>query len=316
MRIVRKISFIYSSSIAYTIELGNLYARFFYGDSVLLDGSGNEVVIETPYTTAELFQIQYHQVADVMRLVHPKHKPATLSRTTPTTFVLEEIPFRDGPFLTRNDLIDPTNTSPATMTYTGALTAGTTGAALVCSVDWFLAGHVGCLFKLVHDKETKELKQSGPGTSATPMRTKGMWRFVTTGNWAGTIRIQRNENGAGYEDIRVFTGLTVGARNVSENDTEEADNVLFRMTADAGMTADFGATISLVDYYQEGIVQVTSVTDTKNAVVTVLSDIAVSALATRKWAEGAWSAVSGYPSAITFYKDRCVYAGDTGRVEL
>jgi len=314
MRIVRKIPFIYSASIAYTIELGDLYARFFYGDSVLLDGSGNEVVIETPYLTSELFQLQYYQVGDVMRLVHPKHLPATLSRTDPTTFVLTPIPFRDGPFLTRNDLIDPTNTSPATMTYTGTLAAGSSGT-LTCSIDWFLAGHVGCLFKLIEERVTTETTLHGAGSSSE-MATKGMWRFVTSGSWAGTVRIQRNENSAGYEDMRVFSGLTVGARNVSENGTEDAENVILKMVADAGMSADFGATLSLVDFYQEGVVQITAVTDTKTATVTVLSPVAVSALATRKWAEGAWSDVSGYPAAITFYKDRCVYAGDTGRVEL
>lgn len=113
---IRMIPFIYSSEVAYEVELGNEYMRFFYGGAVLLDDDDAEVWIVTPYLTEHLFQLQYHQVGDVMWITHPSYAPRKLTRTSATSFALTIIPFKTGPFMTRNDLIDPDNPSNITMT--------------------------------------------------------------------------------------------------------------------------------------------------------------------------------------------------------
>jgi len=113
--VARLIPFIYSSEIAYEVELGNQYMRFFYDGAVLLDDDYNEVWIETPYVTADLPQLQYKQVGDVMWITHPSYAQRKLTRTSATSFSLDIIPYTNGPFRLRNDLIDPLRPSTITM---------------------------------------------------------------------------------------------------------------------------------------------------------------------------------------------------------
>jgi hypothetical protein len=105
---VRLIPFIYSSSVAYIVELGDQYARFFYNDAVVGDA------IETPYLAENLFELHCKQAGDVMWIVHSSYAPRKLSRTSATEFALEEIEF-NGPFMVRNDLINPAVTDTAYM---------------------------------------------------------------------------------------------------------------------------------------------------------------------------------------------------------
>ena len=35
----------------------------------------------------------------------------------------------------------------------------------------------------------------------------------------------------------------------------------------------------------------------------------VSTDATKRWAEGAWSDLRGFPTSVTFFEDRCIYGG-------
>lgn len=301
---VRLIPFIYSASVVYIVEMGNLYFRFFYADTVLLNEASAEVVIETPYTTADLFQIQYKQIGDVIWLVHPNYAPRKLQRVSPYAFELTEIGFRKGPFLTRNDLLDPDN--PSTTTLQCTVTQPGQYGSLVATAAVFLPGHIGALFKLIHAKNSIIATLSGSGTSSV-ITGKGTLSLITRGTWTGTLRIQRNQGGIGWDTYREYHSSTGAEQNISAAFTEEDDNVQFRLYSADG-SASLRAELTIDDYLQEGIVKVIGVGDSYNAVVEVYAEIA-STTATRRWAEGSWSAVRGYPAAITFFEDRACYAG-------
>ena len=59
--------------------------------------------IITPYTEADLFELQFEQSADVMWIVHPDYAPRKLSRVSASEFTLAKISFTNGPFIKRND---------------------------------------------------------------------------------------------------------------------------------------------------------------------------------------------------------------------
>lgn len=300
-QIVRMIPFIYSSTIAYDLEFGDKYIRAFY-DGVVI------VTISSPYAAADLFQLQYKQVGDVMWIVHPDYAQRKLTRTTATTFSLDAISFTKGPFLLRNDLIDPDESEAATMACT--VTAVDDSGTLTCTGEVFDDDHVGAIFKLVHPRVTTSISQSGAGTSSV-LGVKGTCSFKTTGTWQGKVVLQRRENSTSaddWEDFRTYEGLTKGARNDSLSFVEEADGVQFRIYAEAGMSKDFGATLTVNNPTQEGIVEIDSVASSTSAGVTVLTALA-STNVTRRWAEGAWSDYRNYPSSITFMDDRCIYGG-------
>jgi hypothetical protein len=59
-----------------------------------------------------------------------------------------------------------------------------------------------------------------------------------------------------------------------------------------------------------GLLKITSVTSTTVVVGTVLHDLGSSATTT-DWSLGAWSGTTGYPSCVSFYEQRLVFAGTT-----
>jgi len=383
---VRMIPFIYSSEIAYECEFGGSYIRFFYNGEALMDGDSHVEVV-APYLQTHLFELNYEQVGDVMWITHPSYASRKLTRTSATAFSLDEIEFKKGPFLLRNDLIDPDVQDTAKMSISGlTIATATAGAAgvgtftitsdtdisslfppnkpfavygstsndanytvhattattyvtatvtiyvnevisngtddgvilVVGATDTLVstgeifddADHVGALFKLVHPRLLKEISLSGAGTTKA-IEVKGTARYVSTGTWLGTWHVQRNQNSSGWENYRTYKGLTLGARNDSLALNEKEDNIFYRLNAVAGISTGFGATLTIDNPIQEGIVEITAVTDANNATVEIIK-LPASTVATRRWAEGAWSPLRGYPASVTFSRgNRCVYAGES-----
>lgn len=108
--------------------------------------AGITLISESNYD--EVHDFQYAQSADVMTIVHPKHKPLKLTRTALESFTLK--PFDDG--LTGTDLRDaypyrPQNTTSITLQ--PSATSGT-GITITSSSAFFDVGHVGALLKINH----------------------------------------------------------------------------------------------------------------------------------------------------------------------
>jgi hypothetical protein len=293
----RLIKFEYSASIVYLLEFGDSYIRVYYADEYI-------TTVTTPYLEADLFALQTKQIGDVMRIVHPKYAPRKLSRTTATDFSLDLIDFTDGPFMTRNDLLDPLNTSPSTMSCS-SLTPGSYGT-LTCTSAIFATKHVGCLFELTHDRVTSTVSTTGT-TISSPMYVSGSLRFITRGTWTGTVLVERNENGAGWETFRTYKGATGAEQNVSWTIIENGNNVQFRINP-SGSAGGFNADLSCEDLYSTGVVKVIFYGNTKTVTIQVVSRIEATT-ATRRWAEGSFSDYRGWPASLTFFEDRCVYAG-------
>ncbi|KKL09007.1 hypothetical protein LCGC14_2570170, partial [marine sediment metagenome] len=190
--VVRMMPFIFSSDIAYPVEFGNEYARFYFGGQPLLGDAEVHVEVATDYQSSELYQLQTIQSADVMWIVHPSHPQAQLKRTTPTTFTLEDIVFEKGPFIERNDIAEDDG---VTMNVDATI-AGTTGT-LTRSSGIFQTGHVGTLFKLTHPRVNRQTNGRKLGTETGLIGEQidvfGDYIFsITSATWIGTVRLQRS----------------------------------------------------------------------------------------------------------------------------
>jgi len=297
----RMVPFIYSATIAYTIEFGHEYASFFF-DGALLDGDG--APIATPYSISDLPQLQFEQLGDVMWITHVDYPQYKLSRTSPTTFSLDKVVFEKGPFLLRNDLA---NDDDVTMTYTGTETVGGTGQ-LVASSATFETGHVGALFELTYPMSSGDSKTSTTGTStSSALNIKGNFTFNTHGTWTGTVELQRKVAGNDWEVFRSF--VSKNDRNIQFTATENSSNVTYRIAPQAGMSSGFSADLTNNTSLTIGIVRVDSYNSSTSVQVTVLSYLGSksSGQAILRWAEGSWSDVQGYPKSITFLSDRAIY---------
>jgi hypothetical protein len=77
-------SFRVSPAVAYVIEFGEGYARFFRNRAPLLDGTGAPIEVVTPYTEAELRELRFVQSVDVLYVAHANHQPRKITRATVT----------------------------------------------------------------------------------------------------------------------------------------------------------------------------------------------------------------------------------------
>src|SRR5512146_1375902 len=78
---VRLIPFEYSTSDAYILELGDGYVRF-YRNGAQVTSAGTAYEVNAPWDANDLFEIQFAQDAQTMRLVHPDYAPYKLTRNT------------------------------------------------------------------------------------------------------------------------------------------------------------------------------------------------------------------------------------------
>ena len=120
--------------------------------------------ISSPYTEAQLYEIQFTQSADVMYIVHEGVSPRKLSRTGHTNWTLSEVDFKRGPYLDQN-------TTSTTMTPSG--TSG--NITITASTNTFVSTDVGRLIKFSDGHAKITQFNSATNVNAT-----------TTDNFSGT----------------------------------------------------------------------------------------------------------------------------------
>ncbi|NCB43095.1 MAG: hypothetical protein EOM59_10810 [Clostridia bacterium] len=348
-KLSRVVKFVFSSTQAYTLEFGEEYVRFYQdhaqlalstatawatatdyevGDYVTqtdviyycltahtsgvfaTDLAADKWVAQTiyerplPYQEEDLALLRFERSADVLYIYHPDYQTRTLSRYGATDWRVDYYAPEDGPFMAEN----VTTTTLALSAVSG------TSVTMVASVSTFLSGHVDSLWKLTHYIPNATVSTAYTGTTTgTSIACFTTWRCVSHGTWTGKFKIQKSTNGGStWTDLREFTGAndfnvnTYGTEDIETNPTP----FLIRSSCHAFTSGTINVDLSADPYYQNGIVKVNTVANGTAANVTVLT-VAGSTATTTSWAEGAWSAVRGYPSSGSFHQDRlCSAATD------
>lgn len=196
---------------------------------------------------------------------------------------------------------------PSASQYTGFLDT----AALVANADVFMAGHVGSFWMVGHDRTDSAVKLdlSATGISSV-MRILGDWTLSTLGTWHGTLLVQRSDDGStNWQTIRSYQSLDGAARNVSASGREEREAYLrLNFTDGTGTPASTpNAVLEAADPVIYSLLRITAVADAQNATAEIINGL-YAQTATTNWAEGAWSNVRGFPSAVTFHEQRLMVA--------
>jgi hypothetical protein len=93
----RLIPFVINRTTAYVCEFGHLYIRFYKNGARIESPPGTPVEIASPFTEADLFQIQYIQSVDVLFLDHPLYQTRKVSRVSDTSWSLTTLALRPPP---------------------------------------------------------------------------------------------------------------------------------------------------------------------------------------------------------------------------
>jgi len=183
-----------------------------------------------------------------------------------------------------------------------------TASSAVFNID---GDHDDALFKLTHKRLQKSIVGSATGTEiiGNAIDAKGLWTLTSKGNWGGEFDIQRRADTTNWEIFRTFSSRLengAGDFNAQKSHEELDDGVQYRIAARVT-----GGTLSVVfevdESTQDSIFRISATGSTVSVTATAVI-AAPDNVVTKRWAEGSWSSVRGYPSAITFFEERAVYA--------
>ncbi len=142
--ISRLLNFVFSRTDAFVIEMGVGYFRFYNNGAVVVSPGTTPYEVVHTYTAAELFDVQFVQLNDVIYLTHKDHAPAKLTRISSTSWTLANLAFTGGPYL-------PDNTTSTTITVSataGSVTLSATGNIFTASSSATVLGHVNTFWKI------------------------------------------------------------------------------------------------------------------------------------------------------------------------
>jgi len=99
----RLIGFNFSTTTRFVIELGVGYLRVWNPSGTLQTISGTATELATPYAAADLREIQYCQINDIMYFAHANYPPRKLTRISDTNWTFAEVKFEYPPLLDSSD---------------------------------------------------------------------------------------------------------------------------------------------------------------------------------------------------------------------
>ena len=289
----RIIRFQFNVEQVYIIEMGNNYMRFYKDGGQIVDGSSNAIELTTTYTTAQIADVKFAQTADVMYLVHPAHPPRKLTRTSHTAWTINDVVLKRGAMLDQN-----------TTTTTLIASARTGNVNITASASLFTSADVGRLVQL-HEGFAKIASI----TSAT----------------VAVAAVQELEDGR-TELMPTYATDTVSFHEGDPDSTGLEHNDRLEDTTGSFIDQGFetGMKITLTGSTSNNFTNllIVSVTDTTiliapgNDLTTEAAgdDITLvgSLIASTKWRLGAFF-IASYPSAVSFYEQRLVFAGTSSQ---
>ena len=326
---VRYIPFEYSSTDNILIELREKTAIFYSNVSENLTMNAS---ISTPYEGCDIADIRYVQSGNVMFLTHRKYKPMMLRRESLSSWVIEELPYRGGPFIDGAEW-----NSNAVIRLEGSgdyRTVQSTGAGI------FTSGLEGTLLKLEYavspSTETFTSEPAPLTGSSSTIEVKGTLNVMTTGEWKGIISVLRSSDGGdSWVTIRQYKRTdpeTQGQWDFSVSETEAY--ILYRVTAqhttdtnpidpdtpvysagdDTPSKEPAEVTVSASGFLKSEIYRITSISSEYSASVKreTKTGYAINDSFSGRvslWSIGAWGNDQGYPGACAMYQDRLIFAG-------
>lgn len=300
-RRTRLVPFIASQAVAFILEFGHQYIRFYKNGAQVMSG-GSPYQISTPYQEADLFSLQWDQSADVLFIDCQGYEPRKLIHTADTNWALATLARRPPPTVEDDTDIG----TPAGATLTPSATTGT-NILFTASAACFLAGDkdrnikFGTARAVIVSVDTAstvhaDILDPFPNTSAIPA---GQW-FL-------------DKSPSSYIDIAKKPKLG-GTVDIHGEDSAGANQDTWR-------AADVGKFIKVFG----GIIEITVRTDAQNikgilrVPLVKNTDTDPAPVAGGEWTQEviAWDSTPsslyanghGFPAANTFYGGRLGHGG-------
>lgn len=278
----RLISFTPRLTQGYIIEASNLAFRYYTNDA-RLEVASVPVETVTPWTTADLPELNWHQSNDVLYIVDGQRQQQRLARTSATSFSLSALTLTGGPFKDQN-------TDKAVTVYASAATGSIT---LTASAPIFVAGHVGGLFYL-ELSDFRDVQAWEPGVDVT-------------------VNALRRSDGKVYKAITLPASGSTRTGSVQPTHTEGREWDGMSSGQDVN-DKDAGGVLWEYQHGKFGVATITGFTSstvvTATVTTTMPGNVIGSSNASWRWALGAFSDAEGWPSCVTVWNERLILAKD------
>jgi hypothetical protein len=235
--------------------------------------------IPSPYTAAQLTNtdgtcsLRIVQSGDVLYIAHSSRTiaPMKLTRYANTNWQFSTYRPNQGPFLSLNQ-------DTAITVYASAASGSVT---LQASADIFAATDVGRLFRLEVEDHASEPWETNKSYALNDLvRSDGKTYKCTDAGTSGTAT-PIHDHGRAWD-----------GKAAVQWEYQDPGYGIARITA----------------YTDANTVTATVITDRDNGLNVMPFDVIGSGKATDRWQLGAWSDTTGYPSAVTFFKNRLWWA--------
>lgn len=298
----------------YYIEFSTESKALRYVDSCQVEAAG-VMEIATPWPTAALPLIRHDQSLDVMFCACDGYQPKRIERRGDHSWSVVDYQFSDGPFFPGRS---------AEVQLTPAATEGNT--TLTADRNFFNANHVGALFRLFHEGQKLDTYLAGANQWTEPFLVTGInetnfeerkFTWTVSGAWVGTLRFQRSTNGpdGDYKDYRseqsvATVDITANAAGKINDDNDDNIDVWVRIGFPEGKytSGEARVQISYGNAGGFGIARVTAYTSPTVVSVEVLTPFK-GTHGTKRWREGWFSPIQGWPTAVSFSDGRLWWLG-------
>lgn len=283
----RLIPFVVSQTEAYMVEAGETYCRFFTPDGAPIMNGGSPLEIATPYTEAEVQDLDYSQSSLGMFLFHSDVYPNLLRSYDAGTWDCSSVQFSSIPFAEIGDF-------PAANLTLSAATVGT-GRTCTAGAAVFLASDMG---RGILWKTGIAVITGYTSTTVVTVEIKTAFGSVNvpTGEW--------------NLDSTPQTTCTLSTPAATPAMDPPGSAVTCTLSAAGWRTTDVGKYVRI----NSGLVKLTAYSSTTVMTGTILIEVSsvVGAPALAWTLEAAvWNSTFGYPRTGTFHEQRLVTAGTT-----
>lgn len=202
---VRLIPFQFSIDQAYVLEMGQYYMRPAALGGIVLDGL-DHVIVTSPYTGAQLAELDYEQSADVIYMAHIDVAPTKLNRTSNTDWEFVTVTF--GPTIAAPTNCVATNTTPNTDAENG-------GNSYFAQVAYYV-------ITAVNDATGQESRASNEDGAVNDLTLKRNHNTITWDAVTGAdrYRLYKADNEQDFGYIGTTTSLTFRDDNIGPDLTD------------------------------------------------------------------------------------------------
>jgi hypothetical protein len=278
----RLIPFEFSTTQTYILEFGDLYIRFYKDSGAILEA--NKTITGITQANPGVVTSASHGfsngdtvvISGVVGMTQVNGKRFKVASVATNTFALQDI---DGNNVNTTSYTTYTSGGVANRVYTLTTTYETADLA-----DLKFAQSADVMYICHPDFPPRKLSR--------------------TGHTSWTITNVDFSNGPFLDHNITTTTLNPTHRLAGQSTTVTASSTTGINDGNGFTSADIGRLV----HFDDGHFQITSITSTTVVVGTVIKTFTASSAST-DWALGAWSEYTGYPSCVTFYEQRLVFAG-------